>query len=84
MGAVHHITTVTDLNNTKDSVGLKEVDTGIVLLCTIVSESSYLAGTPLGVAVRPQPCRLRSIFRIVELFGARSRFQFHRPRVDGG
>ena len=47
-GAVHHITTLTDLNNTKDSGGLKEVDTGIVFLCTIVSESSYLAGTPLG------------------------------------
>lgn len=47
-GAVHHITTLTDLNNTKASGGLKEVDTGIVFLCTIVSESSYLAGTPLG------------------------------------
>lgn len=47
-GAVHHITTLTDLNHTKDSGGLKEVDTGIVFLCTIVSESSYLAGTPLG------------------------------------
>ena len=47
-GAVHHITTLTDLNNTKDSGGLKEVDTGIVFLCAIVSERSYLAGTPLG------------------------------------
>lgn len=47
-GAVHHITTLTDLNKTKDLGGLKEVDTGIVFLCTIVSESSYLAGTPVG------------------------------------
>lgn len=47
-GAVHHVTTLTDLNNTKTTGGLKEVDTGIVFLCTIVSESSYLAGTPVG------------------------------------
>jgi hypothetical protein len=46
--AVHHITTLDDLNTTKGSGGLKEVDTGIVFLCTIVSESSYLAGTPVG------------------------------------
>jgi len=46
--AVHHITTLDDLNVTKSSGGLKEVDTGIVFLCTIVSESSYLAGTPVG------------------------------------
>jgi len=46
--AVHHITTLDDLNATKSSGGLKEVDTGIVFLCTIVSESSYLAGTPVG------------------------------------
>lgn len=46
--AVHHITTLDDLNATKDRRGLKEVDTGIVFLCTIVSESSYLAGTPVG------------------------------------
>jgi len=46
--AVHHITTLDDLNATKGSRGLKEVDTGIVFLCTVVSESSYLAGTPAG------------------------------------
>jgi hypothetical protein len=46
--AVHHITLVSDLNSTKASGGLKEVDTGIVFLCAIVSESSYLAGSPVG------------------------------------
>lgn len=47
-GAVHHITLLTDLNATKASGGVREVDTGIVFLCSIVSESSYLAGTPVG------------------------------------
>lgn len=46
--AVHHITLLSDLSQTKTSGGLKEVDTGIVFLCSIVSESSYLAGTPVG------------------------------------
>lgn len=46
--AVHHITLLTDLDKSKTSGGLKEVDTGIVFLCSIVSESSYLAGTPVG------------------------------------
>ena len=46
--AVHHITLLDDLNATKNSGGLKEVDTGIVFLCAIVSESSYLAGDPVG------------------------------------
>lgn len=46
--AVHHITLLTDLNSTKASGGLEEVDTGIVFLCAIVSESSYLAGAPVG------------------------------------
>lgn len=46
--AVHHITLLTDLNATKASGDLKEVDTGIVFLCAVVSESSYLAGTPVG------------------------------------
>lgn len=46
--AVHHITTLDDLNKTKNSGALKEVDTGIVFLCTIVSESSYMAGAPVG------------------------------------
>jgi|SRR5690242_1043306 len=46
--AVHHITLLSDLNSTKASGGLKEVDTGIVFLCAIVSESSYLAGSPVG------------------------------------
>jgi len=46
--AVHHITLLSDLNSTKASGGLKEVDTGIVFLCAVVSESSYQAGTPVG------------------------------------
>jgi len=46
--AVHHITLLSDLDATKASGGLKEVDTGIVFLCAVVSPSSYWAGTPLG------------------------------------
>lgn len=46
--AVHHITLLSDLNATKGSGGLKEVDTGIVFLCAVVSESSYAAGSPVG------------------------------------
>ena len=46
--AVHHITLVSDLNASKAWGKLKEVDTGIVFLCAVVSESSYLAGTPVG------------------------------------
>lgn len=47
-GAVTHITTLTQLDAAKAKGGLKEVDTGIVFLCSIVSASSYAAGTPLG------------------------------------
>ena len=46
--AVHHITLLSDLNASKASGDIHEVDTGIVFLCTIVSEKSYLAGTPVG------------------------------------
>jgi hypothetical protein len=46
--AVRHITTLSDLNDAKRSHDLTEVDTGIVFLCSIVSQSSYLAGTPVG------------------------------------
>jgi hypothetical protein len=45
--AVHHITTLTDLNDSKAAGKLKEVDTGIVFLCAVVSEKSYLAGAPV-------------------------------------
>lgn len=45
-GAVTHITTLAQLEAAKGS--LKEVDTGIVFLCSIVSPSAYYAGTPLG------------------------------------
>ncbi|HEX2648082.1 MAG TPA: hypothetical protein VHO95_12715, partial [Candidatus Dormibacteraeota bacterium] len=47
-GAVRHITLLSDLNAAKASGDVKEVDTGIVFLCSIVSESAYMAGTPLG------------------------------------
>jgi hypothetical protein len=46
--AVHHITLVSDLSASKASGELEEVDTGIVFLCSVVSEGSYLAGTPVG------------------------------------
>lgn len=46
--AVHHITLLSDLNSTKDQHGLMEVDTGIVFLCAVVSEKSYMAGSPVG------------------------------------
>ena len=46
--AVRHITTLTDLNAAKSSGDVIEVDTGIVFLCSIVSSSSYLAGSPVA------------------------------------
>ena len=44
--AVTHITTLSELNAAKASGGLIQLDSGITFLCTVVSESSYLAGTP--------------------------------------
>jgi len=46
--AVTHITTLAELNAAKAAGYLEEVDTGIVFLCPIVSESAYLAGTPVS------------------------------------
>jgi hypothetical protein len=46
--AVTHITTLSELALAKASGALQEVDTGIVFLCPIVSESAYLAGTPVS------------------------------------
>jgi hypothetical protein len=46
--AVRHITLLSDLNAAKAAGDVKEVDTGIVFLCSEVSQSSYLAGTPVG------------------------------------
>ena len=46
--AVQHITLLSELNAAKAAGALKEVDTGIVFLCTVVSESSYMAGTAVG------------------------------------
>ncbi|HVH64109.1 MAG TPA: hypothetical protein VNA65_10970 [Candidatus Dormibacteraeota bacterium] len=47
-GAVTHITTVAQLDSAKGSGEIQEVDTGLVFLCAIVSESAYLAGTPVA------------------------------------
>jgi hypothetical protein len=46
--AVRHITLLSDLDAAKTKNEVKEVDTGIVFLCAIVSQSSYQAGTPVG------------------------------------
>ena len=46
--AVRHITLLSDLDAAKGAGQVKEVDTGIVFLCAIVSESSYDAGAPVG------------------------------------
>lgn len=46
--AVTHITTLAQLQAAKGDGALQEVDTGIVFLCSIVSESAYLAGTPVS------------------------------------
>jgi hypothetical protein len=46
--AVTHITTVDQLNNAKSAGELTEIDTGIVFLCAVVSQSSYAAGTPVA------------------------------------
>ncbi|HET7338848.1 MAG TPA: hypothetical protein VFK22_04815, partial [Candidatus Dormibacteraeota bacterium] len=46
--AVRHITLLSDLNAAKATGDVREVDTGIVFLCAVVSESSYVAGTPVG------------------------------------
>ncbi len=44
--AVRHITLLSDLDAAKASGAITEVDTGIVFLCSVVSESAYLAGSP--------------------------------------
>jgi hypothetical protein len=46
-GAVTHITTLSELNTAKGSGSVIEVDSGIVFLCSVVSESAYLHGTPV-------------------------------------
>ena len=48
LGAVAHITTLAELDAAKAAGSIQEVDTGIVFLCSIVSESAYMNGTPLG------------------------------------
>lgn len=44
--AVRHITLLSDLEAAKASGAVTEVDTGIVFLCSVVSERPYLTGTP--------------------------------------
>lgn len=46
--AVTHITTLAQLNEAKSLGTIQEVNTGIVFLCSIVSESAYLAGAPVA------------------------------------
>jgi hypothetical protein len=46
--AVTHITTLAQLQAAWSSGGLKELDSGITFVCSVVSEHAYLAGTPLG------------------------------------
>ncbi len=44
--AVHHITTLSDLQAAQAASQIQEVNTGIVFLCSVVSESAYMAGAP--------------------------------------
>ncbi len=46
--AVRHITLLSDLNTAKTRGDLKEIDTGIVFACSVVSESAYMAGAPVA------------------------------------
>lgn len=46
--AVTHITTLAGLNAAKDAGDVIEVDSGITFLCSVVSRSAYMAGTPAG------------------------------------
>jgi hypothetical protein len=45
---VTHITTLAQLQSEWASGGIISLDTGITFACSIVSESSYLAGTPVA------------------------------------
>jgi hypothetical protein len=44
--AVTHITTLGELQSAWAAGDLTQVDTGIVFVCSVVSEKAYLAGTP--------------------------------------
>ena len=46
--AVHHITTLAQLEDAWTSGGLAEVDTGITFACPVVSGQAYAHGTPVG------------------------------------
>jgi hypothetical protein len=45
--AVTHITTLVQLQAARSSGGLRELDSGITFVCSVVSEHAYMAGTPL-------------------------------------
>ena len=45
--AVTHVTTLTELKAAWASGALVQLDSGITFLCSVVSESSYLAGSPV-------------------------------------
>jgi hypothetical protein len=47
-GAVRHITTEADLDAAIASGDVIQVDSGIEFLCAVVSQASYLLGTPVG------------------------------------
>jgi hypothetical protein len=44
--AVTHVTTLSQLQSEWASGGLREVDTGITFVCSVVSEHAYQAGSP--------------------------------------
>lgn len=44
--AVTHITTLSALQTAWDTHSLMQLDSGITFLCAVVSEASYMAGTP--------------------------------------
>ena len=46
--AVHHITTLEQLQQEWSSGGLAEVDTGITFACPVVSANTYSRGTPVA------------------------------------
>jgi len=46
--AVTHITTLSELQAAWASGGLRQLDSGITFVCSVVSEHTYLAGTPVA------------------------------------
>ncbi|HMC38995.1 MAG TPA: hypothetical protein VKI19_04980 [Acidimicrobiales bacterium] len=46
--AVTHITTLTQLQDAVAAGSIQQVDSGITFICSVVSQASYDAGTPVG------------------------------------